>query len=162
MKLDTVSTRICSEWLLEDCLLGLIAYDPDTEGRLTGELIRRKLVCNLQRAGLILNEHINSLTSDSGGDMAKCAQECVKEHEILPHSCGAYCIQLHPKLLIFTDLFDKSGTKRKLLVQKGGRALRDQEFDNLAEVRKLIDMHMTIVDKLSSTMHRGSFKAISR
>ena len=29
------------------------------------------------------------------------------------------------------------------------------------EVRELIDKHMTIVDKLSSSMHMGSFKAIS-
>ena len=37
----------------------------------------------------------------------------------------------------------------------------EREFDDLVQVRELIDKHMNIVDKLSASMHRGSFKAIS-
>ncbi len=44
---------ISSEWKLEDGLLGLKGYDPDTEGLHSGELVCRELHTNLQRAGII-------------------------------------------------------------------------------------------------------------
>ena len=37
----------------------------------------------------------------------------------------------------------------------------EREFDDLVQVRELIDKHMNIVDKLSALMHKGLFKAIS-
>ena len=92
--------------------------------------------------------------------MAKCAELCMSEDAIIPHACGAHNLQLPPKLLIFTELFNKS-TRRRVLVLKGGRPLSEGEFNDLVEVCELIDKHMTIADKLSSSTQRGSFKAIS-
>ena len=125
------------DWQLKDGLLGLIPYDPDTEGSLTGDLVRRKLHQCLARAGIIPKPHVSSFTSDSGGDMAKCAQICMKEDGTIAHVCGAHCVQLPPKLIIFSELFNKEQKKRKLLTHKGGRQLSEREFDDLVQVRLL-------------------------
>jgi hypothetical protein len=98
----------------------------------------------LRRAAIIPDGDVISFTSDSGGDMAKCAEICMKELEdgIIPHACGAHNVQLLPKLLIFTELYNK-GSKRRVLIRKGGRQLSDREFDDLVHVRVLIDKHFT-------------------
>ena len=49
----------------------------------------------------------------------------------------------------------------KVIGSQEWQAALEREFDDLVQVRELIDKHMNIVDKLSALMQRGSFKAIS-
>ena len=48
-----------------------------------------------------------------------------------------------------------------LIPYEGGRQLTERKCNDIISVRELVDIHMTIVNKLLSTMHRGSFEAIS-